>query len=211
MPAGLQVFNDYGVTQITGEDSSPIVVASGVLSTTWDSANKFAIGYVSVPTDASAAVIDLQGVWAVVGINYMGNGRLTVYTQTPVSFNYFVFAPRQHILGNFGLEVFSPNGVLVYSSTTKLLRVVYAGSFSDKSVSIPLVSGRTYGVANTMSRSIMLTAGYAQDCYKFVNGQIHRGMLLTFDGGSPNWGYASAYFDAVLPPVSFIAADITGY
>lgn len=211
MPAGLQVFNDYGVTQITGEDSSPIVVASGVLSTTWDSANEFAIGYVSVPTDASAAVIDLQGVWAVVGINYMGNGRLTVYTQTPVSFNYFVFAPRQHILGTFGLEVFSPNGELVYSSTTKLLRVAYAGSFSGESVSIPLVSGRTYGVANTMSRSIMLTAGYAQDCYKFVNGQIHRGMLLTFDGGSPNWGYASADFDAVLPPVSFIAADITGY
>lgn len=211
MPAGLQVFNDYGVLQITGEDSSPIVVISGVLSTTWDSANEFAIGYVSVPTDASAAVIDLQGVWAAVGINYMGNGRLTVYTQTPVSFNYFVFAPRPHILGKFGLEVFSPNGGLVYSSTTKLLRVVYAGSFSGKSVSIPLVSGRTYGVANTMSRQIMLTAGYAQDCYKFVNGQIHRGMLLTFDGGSPNWGYASADFDAVLPPVSFIAADITGY
>lgn len=211
MPAGLQVFNDYGVIQITGEDSSPIVVASGVLSTTWDSANGFAIGYVPVPTDASAAVIDLQGVWAAVGINYMGNGRLAVYTQTPVSFNYFVFAPRQHILGTFGLEVFSPNGELVYSSTTKLLRVAYAGSFSGESVSIPLVSGRTYGVANTMSRWIMLTAGYAQDCYKFVNGQIHRGMLLTFDGGSPNWGYASADFDAVLPPVSFIAADITGY
>lgn len=203
--------NSYGTFQITGEDRSPIVVASGVLSTVWDSANEFAIGYVSVPTDASAAVIDLQGVWAVVGINYMGNGRLTVYTQTPVSFNYFVFAPRQHILGTFGLEVFSPNGELVYSSTTKLLRVAYAGSFSGESVSIPLVSGRTYGVANTMSRSIMLTAGYAQDCYKFVNGQIHRGMLLTFDGGSPNWGYASADFDAVLPPVSFIAADITGY
>ncbi|MDH0645591.1 hypothetical protein N5D48_02525 [Pseudomonas sp. GD03858] len=138
MPAGLQVLNDKALIQIDGTFQNLCLVAKGTISTTTGNQSPYPwarFARIDYPVAARQPIIafNTQG-WAcylvddtgfkVFGMPASGSGS------APLVVEYFIFDLPQYAqaLGNVGLQVWSEQGLEVFHSKNRYMRVV--GSYS---------------------------------------------------------------------------------
>lgn len=148
MPAGLEVLNDYGTYLIDGTNIAPYLIAKGTGTTMGADYSPHLNPYyqkITLPSDTELCVVRCPNVWVHSGIGKVdGVVSLWVETYGEASFSYYAFKYGQHPGSGFGLEVFSTNGQLVYTSAAKLLGVTQSRLFNFSSFTVSRVGGRVY-------------------------------------------------------------------
>lgn len=140
MTAGFQAFTDTGLYQIDGTTPNYQLVmsASAASSSTTlklainDAGNTFYTTLAAVSFTFSANQAPMYGVYAEGGVgitlwNATSSGNtytLTFITEQPCTVHFFAFDKVPPPSGNFGLQVFNGNGVLIADSSRPFLRVL---------------------------------------------------------------------------------------
>ncbi|HDR9153772.1 TPA: hypothetical protein QDB05_000191 [Burkholderia vietnamiensis] len=140
MTAGFQAFTDTGLYQIDGmtPNYQLVMSASAASSSTTlllarnDAGNPFYTTLAAVSFTFSANQAPMYGVYAEGGVgvtlwNTTSSGNtytLTFITEQPCTVHFFAFDKVPPPSGNFGLQVFDGNGVLIADSSRPFLRVL---------------------------------------------------------------------------------------
>lgn len=163
MPAGLQIFNEYGTTQVDDRYFSLMLRTKANLTLAAEQQNNWqTIRYFnSLAITAECPVVAISGVLAnVYAVQSTGTNTWNVWVQSAISqtVTVYVFDYAKNCTDNVfssenvGLQVFKENGELVFDSREKPMRVigvVTADANGNNGSSCTVPTGRSYAVAQS--------------------------------------------------------------
>jgi hypothetical protein len=175
MPVGLQVTNNSNTVQLDEYSMTIAMVAKGLLLMTQVNTNGTGVvlyeGIISVPgVDPQVFIVPTGGLVSLYEITTSGGAfTFRFLSNAPASVPYYIFDKgKPPTTANYGLQVFTGEGVLAFDSGSKFLRVrdiFYAPASSTGSWGIPQ-DGRNYAVAMSYSRTgISRVSGGANPLY----------------------------------------------
>lgn len=160
MPAGIQIFNDYGTVSVDQDYFNLGLLQRGSFSTVSDpgypggstyrltSSLEAPIVALSPPRGSFVSLISIVG--------GPGNWEYNFVIGAPVgsSVDFFIFGTAPSIGSNYGLEVFNAQGTLVYSAATTIPMRIVDIRAPMATGNVTYTAGRRYAVVmNTPTRT----------------------------------------------------------
>lgn len=222
MPAGLQVFNDIGTAQITGEEVSLSLVNKFALTLTRRYTSGQQLYYavnLTIPLDCVLLMGDTSGAYVNVWIDPSSNGTYAQLTShAGVTVMLYLFAGAPIIASKSGMQVFGADGRLLFDASHKILRPIYANTMVATEYLLPVGNGRVYAAALTYSRVHFYSEyndnidGTTYDSTSIGRGYVRRGALMDINFWGDNLFRFFDYNEVTplkLTPPTLLVADVT--
>ena len=224
MPAGLQIYNDFGTILIADTNPNYTYKSKGSAATNASSQ------LVLTVTDGVQPVIAFRSTAPVMLKRSARSGTtftFTIFSETPgVTVDYWIFDVKGTPSTGYGLQVFNAAGQLMFDSSSKIALVAGDGNYpGTATVNTVLPAGRTYAAVAVAAgngregRDTFVGGMYEWDFRVWAPWLSYSGTTFTYKTSVSAWAYSSTEPNAMPPAIKnlyFTGAhvlylDVTGY